>query len=223
MGDWGRIHRHLHKHPKVQQVSLEAMGLWTLCNSWSRDNRTAGFIPDDCPLLEGRCHLVTELIDAGLWELVDGGVRFHDWAEHNGDFRPATTAARLVGEVLGDRFPNVVRQQVTGKVAELLEEGQEVASLKGALKMWAERPNANVNLLPHLVADVIRKDRSGDLANLIRDCWVSHDVTPLRKFGHWFPVPSAPRSIKTPDEMVRFMRAEQRKWLEQLAKEHGLW
>lgn len=194
------------------------MGLWTLCNSWCRDNRKAGFIPDDCPLLAGHWGLATELIDAGLWELVEGGIKFHDWEEHNGDVQPGNAAMRIVRDVLGDRFPSLVRTQLTAKVAELLQEGQEASAIKAALKVWCERPNAGVSLLPHLVADAIRRDTSGDLIQLIRDCWISGNVEPLRRYGYWFPIPSAPLSIKTPGEMVEFMKASQRKWLEGLVE-----
>lgn len=220
MSDWGRIRRDFHRHMKVIKLiendGLDAIALWTLCNSWSRDNRKHGFIPFDCPVLtqiDPTYDLAGDLVSVELWEKVDGGFKYHDHDEHNADIQPGTTAARLVRDVLGDRFPGAVRTQLSGKVAELLQEGQEVAPIKAALKVWGDRPGANASLLPYLVADAIREDTSGDLKQAIRTSWATNDVTPLRKFGFWFRPPVAPREIDNPEDMLRFMRNAQKDWL----------
>jgi len=219
MADWGRIHRHLHKHPKVGEAGLAAMGLWTLLISWSRDHRTSGFIPDDCPLLTEHDEETDQLVRSGLLDRVPGGYTFHDWDEHNGDSRPKTTAARLVFDVFGGRYPESVERSLISKVGELLEEGQEKHVITEALKIWGTKPEATVGLLPFLIVDAIRANKNNNLDKLIRDALETNDITPLRRFGYWFEYPSAPLHLKTAGEVTEFMVAAQREWLLRLQKE----
>ena len=219
MADHGKIHRHFHKHPKVQRCSLAAIGLWTICNSWTRDNRTAGLVPTHLTdRLDPSGELCIELVCERLWLHDKAGYRFNDYAEHNGDVQPGNTAARLVQETLGDRFPNAVRTSVSAKVSELLEEGQEVSVIKEGLKLWAARPSAHPNLLPHLVADAIRDHKNVALVKLIKDALGSNDITPLRRYGYWFEYPAAPLNMST-QEVTEFMIAAQREWLIRLQGE----
>jgi hypothetical protein len=62
---------------------LAAVGLWTLCGSWSANKLTDGFIPDEAlRRLGARPILINALTDiAGLWERVPGGIRFANWAK----------------------------------------------------------------------------------------------------------------------------------------------
>lgn len=214
MGDFGRIERKFHSHAKVKECSLAAIGLWTLCNAWSRDKRTAGFIPNDCLILDDHGVEVNELVQSGLWDSVPGGYHYHDYQDWNGDVNAGSLADRLVA-TLADH-PTVVQQKLRDKIVELLEDGQKPEHIESALKVWAERPNNSPNFLPFLVSDAIRRGSKSELLELLRDCYRSCDVTPLRRHGYWFREPTAPLDIKTPDEMREFMKQAKRKWLAEI-------
>jgi hypothetical protein len=167
----------------------------------------------------GNARLVNELIDAGLWEAVEGGFRFHDWEEHNGDTNPKTTPARLVYEAFGGRYPKSVERSLIKIVEGLLDEGQEKYLIREALKLWSERENAQPGLLPFLVVDAIRTSKNSNVVKLIKEALNTHDITPLRRYGYWFEYPSAPLSLTNPQDVTAFMIAAQREWLLALQKE----
>lgn len=77
---WFKVDDNFYDHPKVDELSLEAVGLWTLCGTYSAKQLTDGFIPARRALrMGGTERAVRELIEAGLWLTVDGGFQFHDW------------------------------------------------------------------------------------------------------------------------------------------------
>lgn len=88
---WLKVSDTLHKHQKVMDVQLSAMGLWVLAGSWSRDLGTDGFVPRVaanrlCGLNEDVDELASILVDAGLWESAERngkvGWIFHDWTDY---------------------------------------------------------------------------------------------------------------------------------------------
>lgn len=91
---WFKVDDKLHEHKKVRRMDydLAAIGLWTLCGSWSGDTRSDGFIPRTIPRRwvpsQARIDkLANKLVVVGMWEPaeVDGekGWRFHDWSVYN--------------------------------------------------------------------------------------------------------------------------------------------
>lgn len=86
---WARLDDGFHDHPKVDGLSLAAVGLWTLCLTHAhRHRRTA---PTQGHVAEARARkfagsqahrLASELMDAGLWEPVEGGWLIHDFADY---------------------------------------------------------------------------------------------------------------------------------------------
>ncbi|MCX8559799.1 hypothetical protein OS122_02650 [Mycolicibacterium mucogenicum] len=62
---------------------LAAVGLWTLCGSWSASKLTDGFIPEEVlKKLGARPVLVDALVDAAqLWTRELGGIRFTNWSK----------------------------------------------------------------------------------------------------------------------------------------------
>lgn len=81
---WFKVDDKFHSHEKLIGVSLEALGLWVVCGSWSADHQRDGFVPTKYVLTLDRDGAASELVDAGLWRDVDGGYLFHDWQ----DFQP---------------------------------------------------------------------------------------------------------------------------------------
>lgn len=85
---WFKVDDKLHDHRKARQARKSAMGVWVLAGSWSADNLTDGFIPDDVATRWGTRHDFTALVSAGLWiEATSGserGWQFVNW----GEFQP---------------------------------------------------------------------------------------------------------------------------------------
>lgn len=91
---WFKVDDGLHKHRKRVRagVNLEgfaAIGLWTVAGSWSSDELTDGWIPDDVLdyIAPGVGHELAKRLEAvGLWHRVtrDGeeGWQFHEWTGH---------------------------------------------------------------------------------------------------------------------------------------------
>ena len=74
-----KVDDHFHSHPKILDLGLEAIGLWTLAGSWSGEQLTDGFIPSSLiARLGGSPEIAQALVDAGLWEITEGGYLFHD-------------------------------------------------------------------------------------------------------------------------------------------------
>lgn len=92
---WFKVDDKLHDHRKARKAGKAAMGVWVLAGSWSMDNLTDGFVPDDVLTRWGTRADAGRLVAAGLWYVDEHagerGWRFHDWAT----FQPsaAVTAA----------------------------------------------------------------------------------------------------------------------------------
>lgn len=64
-------------------LSLQAVGLWSLAGSWCAKYLTDGYVPSKTlPRLGGTPALAQDLHDAGLWEPAEGGWQFKDWADY---------------------------------------------------------------------------------------------------------------------------------------------
>lgn len=81
---WFKIDDGFHGHPKVVELSLPAVGLWTLCGSWCAKYLTDGFVPEKTVTrLGGDVEHAAELVSADLWdEAIGGGYWFRDWADY---------------------------------------------------------------------------------------------------------------------------------------------
>lgn len=73
-------------HPKVEGLSLEAVGLWTLVGSWcGKFSNSGAFSWERVKKLGGSKRLVNELVEHNLWEEDGENLRFHDF---NGNGNP---------------------------------------------------------------------------------------------------------------------------------------
>ena len=223
MADFGRIHTKLHDHPKVELAGLEAMGLWTVCNSYSRDQKTRGFIEDSVVArFDAKHRAAKRLVKARLWLRDDdrGGYHFNDWSEWNSDEEPKTAAARLVNEVIVGH-PNEVMQKLQQHVSDLLIEGVEWSVVKSTLKLWLSKDHAPPSWLPMLVSDVLRQRSDGDLIQALRQAWTLGSPVTLARYGFVFTAPSIPREVKGA-EIGPFMQRAVREWIEKIRKERGI-
>ena len=80
---WFKIDDSLYDHPKVEHLSLAAVGLWTLAGTYCARQLTDGVISHKrVGMLGGTDSLVAELVGAGLWVAVEEGYEFHDWTAY---------------------------------------------------------------------------------------------------------------------------------------------
>ncbi len=97
---WFKVDDNFFSHPNINEISLEAIGLWTLAGSWNanyfevfsrKKSENSEKNPEKNPgkssekfrqdfvslstlrMLRGRKKLAKELVSAGLWVEVDGG------------------------------------------------------------------------------------------------------------------------------------------------------
>lgn len=91
---WVRYNDDFHDDPKVAAIMdgcPEALALHLLASTWTARNRRQGFVP---AVLTRRLvgpngdAWAAALVAAGLWDVVDGGWRFHDWNQHRGGYWP---------------------------------------------------------------------------------------------------------------------------------------
>jgi hypothetical protein len=80
---WFRVDDGFWSHPKVLDLSAEAIALWVRCGSYSGKHLTDGYLADSViSLLRGSQDQAQELVDAGLWTRAINGWHFHDWADY---------------------------------------------------------------------------------------------------------------------------------------------
>jgi hypothetical protein len=153
-----------------------------------------------------------------MWLKVEGGYRYNDWENWNAHEKPRTVAGRLVEHVISEEYPSVVRQQLAAKVAELIEEGHEISILEAALKLWLAKEGAGVNLLPHLIPDVLRTRTDAGLEELLRRCWKTGNVLPLQAHGYIYE-PLDPDPTDTVEMVRQKSLNHMRSWIESLQKD----
>ena len=79
---WGKIDDQLAFHPKALEAGNEALGMWVRSMSYSCQMLTGGFISNEIVLAMGGPKIAGKLVQARLWEIVDGGYQFHDWEQY---------------------------------------------------------------------------------------------------------------------------------------------
>lgn len=82
---WAKLDDGMHSHPKFMQVSLGAVGLWTVGLSYAADYLTDGLVPRAVALGRGEDApaFAAELVAAGLWDEDARGWVVHDYLECN--------------------------------------------------------------------------------------------------------------------------------------------
>ena len=101
---WFKVDDGFHGHPKVVDLTLDAIGLWTVAGSWCAKYLTDGHIPArTLARLGGERAQANELVDAGLWETAEGGWQFKDWA----DYQPLKEAVEAERRAAQERMAKV--------------------------------------------------------------------------------------------------------------------
>lgn len=80
---WFKVDDGFWSHPKVLDLSPEAIALWVRSGSYSGKHLTDGYMSESAILLlRGTSEQAQELVDAGLWTRAVNGWHFHDWADY---------------------------------------------------------------------------------------------------------------------------------------------
>lgn len=90
-------------HPKVLRARAEAAWFWACCIDYSRQQLTDGFVPEEalqtlCVTKSRVSALVSSLIHVGLLHREPGGVRVHDYLDHNDSAQNVRNAKRKDAE-----------------------------------------------------------------------------------------------------------------------------
>lgn len=102
---WFKIDDAFHGHPKVLELSLPAVGLWTLAGSWCANYLTDGEITlRAIGRLGGTEKQAAELVAAGLWLVpAEDTFQFKDWA----DYQPLKAEVEAERDQARDRMKAV--------------------------------------------------------------------------------------------------------------------
>lgn len=77
---WFRVDDDFALHPKAVAAGNTALGLWVRAGAYAAQYLTEGFVPQAAvATLGGRPRDAKALVDVGLWVVVPGGYRFHQW------------------------------------------------------------------------------------------------------------------------------------------------
>ena len=80
---WLKVDDGFYDHPKLDDVPLEAVGLWLMCATYSARHLTDGFVSSSrVARMGGTEAMTTALVGAGLWVREGDGFRYKDWHEY---------------------------------------------------------------------------------------------------------------------------------------------
>lgn len=102
---WFKVDDAFHGHPKVLELSLPAVGLWTLAGSWCASYLTDGEITlRAIGRLGGNAKTAKELVDAGLWlPAGEDTYQFKDWI----DYQPLKAEIEAERDAARERMKNI--------------------------------------------------------------------------------------------------------------------
>lgn len=87
MTNWIKVMNSLPSHPKILRAGERAAWLYVCGLCYANEHLTDGYIDKAvlvvaAPGVKAPERLAAELVDAGLWDVVDGGWQVHDYGDH---------------------------------------------------------------------------------------------------------------------------------------------
>lgn len=80
---WFKVDDGFWSHEKVIELSAEAGWLWVRAGSYCAHQLTDGLVKAPIvSLLGSTSEVANQLVEAGLWDSIDGGYEFHDWLKY---------------------------------------------------------------------------------------------------------------------------------------------
>jgi hypothetical protein len=115
---WIKLDDGIALHPKFTTIGAEASWFWVCGLSYSARYLTDGFIPENTLGVLGigkryKKH-VAALVSVGLWDIVEGGYRIHDYHDYQpskDDIEQRREYRREAGRIGGQRSGDVRREQ----------------------------------------------------------------------------------------------------------------
>ena len=112
---WWKVDDALHSHPKWLATPPRARALWVTAGSWCASHLTDGFVPTKAiATFDARQADARALVKSGLWEVVDGGYRFHGFAK----YQPTKEEVEAVRAAARERARAARATQVRANVAD---------------------------------------------------------------------------------------------------------
>jgi hypothetical protein len=133
---WFKVDDNLPFHAKVVAAGNPAMGLWVRAGAWSSQQLSEGFIPDHIVKTMGTRGEIARLVSVRLWEKLDGGYQFWQWAE---DGRQPTRE-----QVEADRKASRERQKRARERAKSQRESRRDDSVTNGVSHEAVTPAVTV-------------------------------------------------------------------------------
>lgn len=189
---WFKVDDGFHGHPKVVELSLEAVGVWTLAGSWCAAYLTDGEIGlKSIQRLGGGKEQADELVYAGLWlEPLPGLYQFKDWD----DYQPLKETVEAEREAARERMQKVR------------------AKKKGTGPEASEDVQANVRPNTDGTSEEVRVTPSHPIPSLPITTTPAPDVA--AEFDQWYAV--YPRKIDKGHARTAFKAARKKASLETL-------
>lgn len=101
---WFKVDDGFHSHPKVVELDLATIGLWTVAGTWCTSYLTDGAITErQAVRLGGDSAQCAALVDSGLWSRTGDGYQFKDWA----DYQPLKETVEAERRAAQDRMRSV--------------------------------------------------------------------------------------------------------------------
>lgn len=144
---WARLDDGFHDHPKLIGLSMDAIGLYTVCLTWAHRHKnvlTPGYIPPELPgrfaSSKGK-RLAETLLQHRLWDAADDGVGWliHDFVEYLPKERDPEERARAGRKGAAKRWE--VTREVDGNLpSDGMAEGMASDGSRASAPAFPTRP-----------------------------------------------------------------------------------
>ena len=156
---WFKVDDSFHSHPKVMELSVEAVGLWTLAGTWCANYLTDGVIKESVLHRFGRTsanvrELCDELVNSGLWDEISEGIfQYRDWA----DYQPVKADVESEREAARERMRQVRAQKKNTKRSENVQPNNLRTS--GEVRVTPTRPDPSLLTSSPTPSSTTEKDK----------------------------------------------------------------
>lgn len=207
---WFRVDDSFYDHPKVTALddgpcADHALALWLRSGVWCAKQLKDGFISDaQVRKFSGKKKAAEELVRVRLWERVEGGFKFRNWAEYQPTRDQVEAKREKTRNKVTEWRSNHPRNQVTGEVTNQPCNPAPV-------------PSRPVPSLPDQRES--ERARARDLDEFERLFVTPHETAPMTPVA---PVQTDESALDRAERFVKLVRKEfARRW--QSAGQAGLW
>lgn len=142
---WFKLDDGFHNHLKTLKAGTAAVGLYCRCGSYAAQQLTDGFVPSEIAASYGTREWARRLVEAGLWEVADGGYRMPDYLDYNPS-REKVLAERQAKAERQQRWREAQRRRAsstsTGALRDAAPTRPDPTPPKGGRGEGANRPEA---------------------------------------------------------------------------------